>query len=277
MFEYDDFDLEEPDERLPDPEQISARETLEKFFEENREAVFYSRQLEVRYEKTYFHWITNRAIRDLVEMGKIHEEWRQLSTGSSIKLFWHRGYRYYKRSANSLIALVEKYSHHEFGQALGQHGELMALEGFARHQFLVRGRHVRKFGDRTWNKTEHDLDFIFERDAFVYGTEVKNSLSYIDRKEFEIKIELCKHLRILPVFVVRMMPKPWISELAKHGGFALILEYQLYPPLQREMAKQVSEELGLLIGTPRALEEGTMQRFLRWHNKKSGEFNKEIT
>jgi hypothetical protein len=49
----------------PDERELEARDALREFFQNNRETVFFSRQLEVLYEDTYFHWITNRAIRDL--------------------------------------------------------------------------------------------------------------------------------------------------------------------------------------------------------------------
>ena len=73
--DYEEFDSEEDvAERPPDPRQISAREVLIQFFEEHREQVFFSRQLEVRYERDYFHWITNRALRDLEAMGLVRSE-----------------------------------------------------------------------------------------------------------------------------------------------------------------------------------------------------------
>src|SRR5260221_14385664 len=50
--------------------------------------------------------------------------------------------------------------------------------------------------------------------------------------------QLC---RIRPVFVCRMLPKSWIFELLRAGGFALILKYQLYPSTHRELAKRVKE------------------------------------
>ena len=72
--DYEEFDSEDAaPERPPDPRQISIRETLIQFFEEHREQVFFSRQLEVRYERDYFHWITNRALRDLEAMGTCAE------------------------------------------------------------------------------------------------------------------------------------------------------------------------------------------------------------
>lgn len=48
-----------------DETQLEARDHLRKFFDENREMVFFSRQLEVQNENAYFHWITNRAIHDI--------------------------------------------------------------------------------------------------------------------------------------------------------------------------------------------------------------------
>ena len=70
----------------PDERELEARDALREFFQKNRETVFFSRQLEVLYENTYFHWITNRAIRDLEAEGLAKSEWRQLRTGTSIKL-----------------------------------------------------------------------------------------------------------------------------------------------------------------------------------------------
>ncbi len=267
MSEYDDSDFEGFTDRILDPREISARETLEAFFNERPEKVFFSRQIEVMHEKDYIHWITNRALRDLVERGVIKSETRSLKTGGSIRLLWHKGYRYYKRDATHVIELVEEYADPNIGGALGLHGEAMVLEGFARSEFVMRGRGVREFRGKKWDKSEHDIDFIFERDSVPYGIEVKNTLGYIQRKEFEIKIQLCKTLGIRPVFAVRMIPKPWINELNKRGGFALVFKYQLYPWTHRELAKRVATELGLPVDAPRALEDGTMERFLKWHIK----------
>jgi hypothetical protein len=52
-------------ERPPDPQEKEASAALSSFFEANRAAVFFSRQLEVRNEDKWYHWITNRALRAL--------------------------------------------------------------------------------------------------------------------------------------------------------------------------------------------------------------------
>lgn len=143
----------------------------------------------------------------------------------------------------------------------------MVLEGFARTEFVMRGRNTREFAGKAWTETEQNLDFIFERDGYAYGIEVKNTLGYMDYGEFQTKIRICQFLGIRPVFVARMLPKTWMNELIGAGGFGLILKYQLYPWSHRTLARRVAAELGLPVDAPRALSEGTMHRFLAWHKK----------
>jgi hypothetical protein len=265
--EYDDFDFEDYEERSPDVREEAARETLREFFESNPERVFFSRQIEVMHEDKYFHWISNRAIRGLLGEGTIHGETRKLSTGGTINLIWHRGYRYYRRVAKQLVELVEEYADPNIGGALGLHGETMVLTAFARAEFVMRGHNTHEFRGKIWEESEHDLDFIFERDSIVYGIEVKNTLGYMQYKELDIKIRLCRYLGVRALFVVRMMPKTWIKELIDSGGYAMVLKYQLYPWTHRELASKVAGQLGLPVDAPRALASGTMERFLRWHGK----------
>jgi hypothetical protein len=256
-----------PEDRPADPEEELARDEMDRFFNTNREAVFFSRQLEVRHEDRWYHWITNRALRDLVREGVVRSEVRALATGSTVNLMWHRSYRYYRRDAKRVVELVEEYANPNIGGAIGLHGEFMVLEGFARRQFVLRGRNTRNYGSRNWTRTGHDLDFIFERDGVVYGTEVKNTLGYMEYEELQVKLTMCKELGMKAVFAARMLPKSWIKEIIEAGGFALILKYQLYPLAHRELARRVSREFGLPVDAPKALEEGTMERFVRWHEQ----------
>lgn len=255
-------------ERGPDAREDQARAALELFFERHREAVFFSRQLEVQNENEWYHWITNRALRELAGRGFIRTDIRPLTTGGSIHLMWHKQYRYYRRDAKRIVRLVEECSDPNIGGSLGLPGEALVLEGFARSQFIMRSRHARSFSGRTWTASDHDLDFIFERDKQAYGVEVKNTLRYIDYAEFQTKIRMCQTLGIMPGFAARMLPRSWIHELNGLGGFALILKYQLYPWAHRDLARRVRGELGLPVDAPRALEDGTMGRFLRWHGER---------
>lgn len=198
-----------------DPVLRQARDVVEDHFNANPEKVFFSRQLELLFEDRFFHWVTNRAIHEVIASGLILMEERALATGTTIKLLWHRTYRYYRREAAAVVRLVEEYSHPNIGGELGDHAEMMVLEGFARCQFVMRGRSINEFGGKKWEKTNHNLDFVFERDGRAYGVEVKNMLGYMDQDEFRLKIDICRELGVAPVFAVRMLPKTWIAELTE--------------------------------------------------------------
>lgn len=264
------MDLDEgfyEDDRPPDPSQEDAESELTDLFAKHRGQVFFSRQIEVRYEDRWFHWITNRALRELVARGVVRSEKRPLATGGEITLLWHKAHRYYKRDALDLIELVAEYADPNIGAALGLHGEGMVLEGIAKREFVLKGRNTNEYAGKKWTASAHDFDFIFERNGVAYGTEVKNTLGYMDHKELETKITICRYLGVRPLFVARMLPKPWIKEIVDSGGFALIMKYQLYPWTHKDLAKRVSAAFGLPVDAPRALADGTIERFVKWHEK----------
>jgi hypothetical protein len=253
-----------PDEEELDQYQARAIDELRGLFDRERTSVFYSRQLEVRYERQWFHWVTNRALRDLIAEGEIITEERELaSAGGTIHLMWHRSHRDHKRDAERVIGLVNEYCDPAIAAALGLQREMLVLEGFAR-QFVMRGRNTRRFEDARWTTTEHDLNFIFERAGLAYGVEVKNVLGYMDKDELDIKVDLCAHLGLRPVFAVRALPKSWAHEvIGAAGGYAMVLGYQLEP--------QGAGQAGpIRVGTSRghpdsAGPDWTMDRFLAWH------------
>src|SRR5678816_4019803 len=220
MTDYDDlYGWQTTNDQHLDIYEKDAREHLRPFFEQHRDRVFFSRQLEVQNEDQYFHWVTNRAIRDLEGEGLINTEIRRLPRAGTIKLLWHRSNRYYKREANRVIALVDEYANPNISEFIGLQGEIMVLEAFARCQFVTQGREMNSFRSQIWSETDHDLDFVFERDSITYGVEVKNTLGYMDYAEFRLKIRLCRHLGLRPIFVVRMFPRSWMHELITAGGF----------------------------------------------------------
>lgn len=107
---------------LTDRVEVEAIGRLRQFFDANREKVFSARQIEVRLEDDYFHWITERALRELAEEGSIKLEQRQLAHGAPINFVWHRSNRYTRRPLAELLRLVNEYSHPDFTAALGNTG-----------------------------------------------------------------------------------------------------------------------------------------------------------
>ncbi len=251
-----------------DPVLETARERLAEFFDQNRDGVFYSRQLEVRFEREFFHWITNRAIRDLVDDDELMIERHELEAEGVVDVLWHPKCRYYRRASKNLVDLVNEYSDPVIGAALGLQGEAMVLEGFASQGFLMRGRETKSHGGRDWQETGHDLDFIFERDGVAYGVEVKNTLGYMEYEELTAKVAMCQYLGLRPIMACGMLPRTWAWEdVIEEGGYAMILGYQLYPWGYRDLARRVREELGLPVDSPRRLADGTMLKFMKWHRR----------
>jgi hypothetical protein len=256
--------------RVDDSEEARARARLLAHFEDHQEAVFYSRQLEVMFEREFFHWVTNRAIRRLVEEGRIVSEARKLDLGSEIKLLWHRKYRFYKRAAADVFELVNRYSTAATDGTLGLQGEHLVLAAFARTQHVLLGEEVNAHGGIQWTESEHNLDFIFGKGGNTFGVEVKNTLGYLDIDEFVIKVKMALMLGIKPVFAVRYIPKTWADALIQAGGYAMIMGFQFYPWTHLELAKEIREKLHLPVDTPRRIEAGTMQKFENWVAQPSG-------
>lgn len=265
---YDRYDeWHEAPEGATDEAQEEATVAIRKFFEENKQRVFSSRQLDVTFEDKYFHWITHRVVNVLKEEGTIQVEPRKLAHGAPVNMVWHRKNRYVKRQSIDLIRLIDAYSHPDFTAALGNTGELLVSDGFGRFGFQQRGRHAREYNGKEWTETDHDLDFVFARDGREYGVEVKNTLPYITSEELAVKLRMCDHFGLRPLFVVRAMPRIWIQDIWKRSGFTLMLRHQLYPLSHRALAVEVREKMGLPVEAPKALYDGTMNRFVKWHEK----------
>jgi hypothetical protein len=262
-------DLEEQEEAIDRPRDgyvDSAKRVLVEFFQANRESVFYQRQLQVIFEREYFHWITVRALLELVKEGSIAEERLTVANiGRNIVLYRSRSYRYWRRDADEIVKLVNRFSDPEFTRALGAHCEMMFDAALPTVGFLPRGINVRQHRDKRWTRTNHDLDRVFERDGIAYGTEMKNTLGYIEKQEMELKVEMCRELGLVPLFIVRMAPKSYVEFVRDVGGFTLIFKYQLYPYGQKPFADEVKNRLRLPTDSPVRIMDGTVQRFLSWH------------
>ena len=272
FYPFDEPDIDpdvasEPEEPPRDSFVDRAKSDLRELFESEPESVFYQRQLQVIYEDEYFHWVTVRALSELVEEGILVAEVLPLPGTGNIVFYRLSSNRYWKRDADEIVKLVLRFSDSSFTHALGIHGETMFDAALPTVGFMPKGMKVRAYGLAEWTETKHDLDRVFERDGIGYGTEIKNTLSYIEKGELELKVRLCKHLGLKPLFIVRMAPKSYVKYVAGEGGFTLIFKYQLYPFGQKGFADEVQARLLLPTDSPSRIAEGTVKRLLNWHLK----------
>ena len=92
--DYEDYPGWDDETRRDDSYEQEVRRRLVDFFHDNQKKVFFSRQLEVKFENDYFHWVTNRAIRALIIDGLIKQETRKIKSAGEIHLLWHPSFRY---------------------------------------------------------------------------------------------------------------------------------------------------------------------------------------
>ena len=270
----DEFDLEfydyEEELQASNPRDNKIDEAklalMARFFTNDATAVYYGRQLEIALEKDYYHWITKKALNELVAEGKINFNEETLDYHKA-HFYYPRRHRYPRRQISRTINLIAEFSEPTFTHAVGYQGESLADAGFACTGFWIRQRKVKEVDGKKWDQTNHDLDRLIERDGIRYGVEIKNQLAYIEQREFQIKIEMCRFFGIRPFFIARMMPKSYIYDVVQAGGFALILGEQHYPLTAVDLMRRVRDQLNLPVAIIRELPDTTLSRFEKWHIK----------
>ncbi len=268
---WDELNIESEEDAPRPGDDHAVREVqllLLDLFERKPEAVFNESQLTVQFENDFFHWVTVRALKDLRESEMVGSDLQELTPKVPLRFYFHKRNRYWKRRASEIRKLILTYSDQSFTNALGVQGEMLIDAGLPRVGFLPMGANVRSWNGKTWPTTKHDLDRVFTRDGLNYGCEIKNRLGYIPRDEFAVKLLMCRDMGLIPLFVARMMPRTYIEEVRKEGGFCLLMKFQFYPVSHRALAALVRNEMGLPVDCPTQLADATLSRFLTWHKKK---------
>jgi hypothetical protein len=244
--EYEDHVFEdEGPSRLRDSKIDEAKEILlSRIFPEGGTDVYYGRQLEFWLERKFYHWITKKALNELAQERKIN--FQAEKSGYLLAHFYYpRRHRYPRRQINEMVGLIAEFSEPAFTRVLGHYGELLADAGFARIGFRILQNKVTGVDGKRWSKTNHDLDRLIQRDGVRWGVEIKNQVGYIQREEFQAKVEMCRYFGVRPMSVARMMPKSYINEVRLAGGSCLILANQHYPIMAEDLARRVRERLKL--------------------------------
>jgi hypothetical protein len=239
------------------------------FFDQSPQRVFYSTQIETTLEREFFHWITGKGLLELAEARRI-QRISAVIQEKPVNFYAHVKHRYLRRELNRMVALLQRIFDSDFTHAVGRHGELMFDAALGRHGFRAEARNAKTWVGKTWETTNHNLDRIVTRDGRAYGVEIKNTQNYISHSELRIKVQICKHLQIAPLFIMRFAPKSYIHEVNQSGGFVLLFEDQLYPMGHSALLTEVRQTLGLKVHSPNDVKEGDIQRLLKWHQRKIG-------
>src|SRR5207253_1094824 len=118
-------------------------------FEVRPREVFYGRQIEVLFERRFFHWITTRALGELASEGAIQFV-RTPRAPKEVKFYWSRRNRYWRRQVASALMLIQEYSREEWTRALGRHAEIMFTAALAGGGFVPTAENVREYKGAEW-------------------------------------------------------------------------------------------------------------------------------
>ncbi len=282
MYDPEDYEPPEDYDFGPDNEFIEwprdqeidhAKESVLRLFETHPEKVFYGRQVEVLLEdrhspwvvsQGHFHWITRKALNELVKEQLLKSDVQVTAGNNKVRLYWAKKNRYAKRAAKRIVELVDDHTSPELGRALGQHTEVAFAVALALKGFQLRARGARQHRNQIWTETEHDLDWILERDGIAWGVEIKNTWAYIPLEEMQLKVKLCAHLGVRPLFIVRAAAKSYIDKVRDAGGFTLVFRNQIFP-VGFEARMRGLTELMLPAACLGSIPEGTIQRFVNYH------------
>ncbi len=220
------------------------------------------------FEKQFFHWVTARAVSSLLKDEALGTELAPIEGATKARFVFSKKHRYYRRQIDKTLAIIRQYSRPEIAVACGEQADTLFCHGLLKRGFVLAGEDANEHGGKKWAKTNHNLDFIIDRDGRTYGCEVKNTWDYIDADEMRIKLDMCKFLGITPLFIMRYSPKTYNDEVIRRGGFVLIFVSQIYPLGQQSLVKRIKEELGLPADCPKAIPSGIIDRFMKWHVSK---------
>jgi len=161
---------------------------------------------------------------------------------------------------------INRYSNKMVTNMLGKHlqalvkGELRA-QGFE----IKEHKNLRGYDEVVLDNVEESLDLIAlkKRKNLKLGLEIKNMLPMITKDEIVTKIDMCKRLRLTPVFACRWI-EPYRKDIEKSGGFVWQFKYQLYPLGQKKFVETIRKRFKFPIQIASELPEKAVKDFEKW-------------
>lgn len=274
--EWDDWNPDDDhEEEYPrDPAIDAAKAAINEFFQqgEREKAVFYVMQLQVIFEQQFFHWITYKGIDELVDEGELCDEIRPLGEKPqpNVRFIFHPKCRSTKRLMTRKLNLIRRFSAEDVSRGCGRYAEILFSRALMMNRFTFISENAREYRGRQLDESSSDLDYIFERDGHAYGCEIKNRFGYISHRLLNLKMQICQHLGLTPLFILRMAPKSYIEEVRTAGpGFTLIFHTHIYTEGHRQLVEEIRQEFeGFPVDSPRDLPGSISNRFIRWHERR---------
>lgn len=228
----------------------------------NPNSPYHRKQIEVIFENKYEHWDVNTAVDKLIEEGFL-----RLVETNVANFAVRSDIRYYTREVKRRCKIIEKYANPTITRANGKWCEKLVEYMFRLNGFEIIEKEENKFQSKKWTKTNENLDFIVGKDYIPYGVEVKNTLSYMEIDEFSNKLEICKHLGLVPLWILRNAPEVQFNAMKANSGFILPFKSQIYPYSQEPLTKEIWDKMRLPVTVRAEMPQKNVNSLNWFHNQ----------
>lgn len=142
--------------------------------------------------------------------------------------------------------IISLYDSSEISKDLGDHFESVVKHELRANQLQIVATHANSYKGKQWQKSNANLDFIAEHpDGRAFGIQAKNELKHIEKQELLEQLEICRCLKIRPIFIVRYMPWSFVPIVRGRDGFVITLGTQFYPIGHKKMCQQIQDKLSI--------------------------------
>jgi predicted RecB family endonuclease len=216
------------------------------------EEVVYRNEFRYRLEKTYYHTVTDYALRRLEE-GKSYNEGLKLartqlpgrrSVGKgTANVFYKQGGADY----NSLVPIMKKKLDlstfvSELAPSAGFYAQEMWRDAFKDLGYEIVKEDAQEYeGKRATVKG--DIDFIAKKDGLTFGVEIKNGLEFA--ADLARKVQIAIELGTIPVLVVRRVTWDVYHNLKKYGVLTKLYETSIMPKAYESIVEECKKVLGM--------------------------------
>ncbi len=263
-----------------DPQNRYAKVAVMELFEDRygraKRKPYYVAQIKTLLETNFSDDVVYQAIMQLVGEHRLSKTTADTKYAQKIVFLYNTKFDNptFKHSCDmhvkSTCKLIDKYSNPDVSKQYGEYLESLVKAELQKQGFTIVGVHTNKYKNKKYSKSNNNLDFIAEHRSgrLTIGVEVKNTISMVDKKEVDIKVQMCDFLGITPVFATRWL-EPYTKLIDDKGGFSWTFKTQLYPPYVNALTKTLSKRLHLPVNVETKLPPESVQLFHNWVKKQT--------
>ncbi|MDE1829450.1 MAG: hypothetical protein KGI25_03915 [Thaumarchaeota archaeon] len=222
-----------------------------------------------RLEDKHSFWVVSDALKKLVEDNILMTEARDTNNSSSVHFYYPTNLDISPTEMSSkiknIVTQIDRYSSPRNTSVLGNYLHALVRRELKVHRFKIIDENTNSYGDKKGEDGKQDLDIIAEHEikGIKVGVEIKNTLDVIEKEEILSKTQLCKDLRLIPIFACRWL-EPYKEEIRSKGGFPWQFKWQIYPIGREKRVNEIRRRFGFPVAVMSEIPEESVKEFETW-------------